>query len=50
MTRIYSGLLGVIESDPQRIVSAQRVRLSSASKAAIALRAAWGSKRGWWRS
>lgn len=50
MTRIYSGLLGVIESDPQRIVSSQRVRLSSASKAAIALRAAWGSKRGWWRS
>lgn len=50
MTRIYSGLLGVIEMDPARIVSAARVRLSSASKAAIALRAAWGSRRGWWRS
>lgn len=50
MTRIYSGLLGVIEADPARIVSAARVRLSSASKAAIALRAAWGSRRGWWRS
>lgn len=50
MTRIYSGLLEIIESDPSRIVSAQRVRLSGAGKAAIAIRAAWGARRGWWRA
>lgn len=41
MTRIYSGLLSIIEKDPQRIVGARRIRLSSAHKAAIALRAAF---------
>jgi len=50
MTRIYSGLLEIIESDPGRIVSAQRVRLSGPGKAAIAIRAAWGARRGWWRA
>lgn len=50
MTRIYSGLLSLIEAEPARIVGPHRVRLSSASKAAIALRAAWGARRGWWRS
>ncbi len=50
MTRIYSGLLEIIEADPSRIVSGQRVRLSSPGKAAIALRAAWGARRGWWRA
>ncbi len=50
MTRIYTGLLEIIEHDPARIVSAQRVRLSSPGKAAIALRAAWGARRGWWRA
>lgn len=50
MTRIYSGLLEIIETDPARIVSAQRVRLSGAGKAAIAIRAAWGARRGWWRA
>jgi phytoene synthase len=50
MTRIYSGLLEIIESDPARIVSRQRVRLSGPGKAAIAIRAAWGARRGWWRA
>jgi phytoene synthase len=50
MTRIYSGLLEIIESDPARIVSTQRVRLSGPGKAAIAIRAAWGARRGWWRA
>lgn len=40
MTRIYSGLLTRIEQSPQRIVGHRRIRLSSAHKAAIALRAA----------
>ncbi len=39
MTRIYSGLLTKIEQAPQRIVGDRRIRLSSAHKAAIALRA-----------
>ena len=50
MTRIYSGLLEIIENDPARIVSTQRVRLSGPGKAAIAIRAAWGARRGWWRT
>lgn len=40
MTRIYSGLLTIIERKPERVVGAKRIRLSSAHKAAIALRAA----------
>lgn len=40
MTRIYSGLLGIIERKPERVVGAKRIRLSSAHKATIALRAA----------
>lgn len=39
MTRIYSGLLRVIEQDPSRIVGRRRIRLQSAHKAGIALRA-----------
>jgi phytoene/squalene synthetase len=41
MTRIYSGLLSIIEKDPDRVVGAKRIRLSSAHKATIALRAAF---------
>ena len=37
MTRIYSGLLTVIERQPDRIVSGGRIRLPSARKASIAL-------------
>jgi phytoene synthase len=39
MTRIYSGLLRVIEHDPSRIVGRRRIRLQSVHKAGIALRA-----------
>lgn len=39
MTRIYSGLLGVIEHDPARIVGQRRIRLQSLHKAGIAARA-----------
>lgn len=39
MTRIYSGLLTVIERQPERIVSGGRIRLPSARKASIALSA-----------
>jgi phytoene synthase len=37
MTRIYSGLLTVIERQPERIVSGGRIRLPSARKATIAI-------------
>lgn len=36
MTRIYAGLLDLIQQDPRRIVGAKRIRLSSATKALIA--------------
>ena len=39
MTRIYSGLLRVIEADPPRIAGRKRIRLQSMHKAGIALRA-----------
>jgi hypothetical protein len=39
MTRIYSGLLTVIEHDPARIAGQKRIRLQSVHKAGIALRA-----------
>lgn len=39
MTRIYSGLLDLIEQDPGRIVGSRRIRLPSARKIGIALRA-----------
>lgn len=45
MTRIYSGLLGVIERDPGRIVARRRIRLPSSRKALIALRAAIAGRR-----
>ncbi|HVZ95017.1 MAG TPA: phytoene/squalene synthase family protein [Phycisphaerales bacterium] len=38
MTSIYSGLLDVIERNPNRVVSARRVRLPSWRKAALAVR------------
>lgn len=40
MTRIYSSILAIIESDPSRIVSGKRIRLSGTRKIGIALRAA----------
>ena len=39
MTRIYSGLLDVVEREPARIAGERRIRLQSARKAGIALRA-----------
>lgn len=44
MTRIYSGLLRVVEREPARIAGARRIRLQSLHKAGIALRAC---ARGW---
>lgn len=44
MTAIYAGLLGVIEDDPSRVVGTRRVRLQSATKAGIAIKALVG---GW---
>jgi 15-cis-phytoene synthase len=48
MTRIYSGILELIEKEPGRIVQNRRVRLPSARKARIALAASWRAKRGSW--
>ncbi len=45
MMRIYHGLLGKIERDPQRVLTS-RVRLSSLQKARIALRATFGKSFG----
>lgn len=39
MTRIYSGILELIEARPDRIITEHRVRLSSITKSGIALRA-----------
>ena len=39
MTRIYSGLLELIEREPQRIASDRRIRLTGTKKASIARRA-----------
>lgn len=47
MTRIYSGLLEQIEDDPRRIIG-PRIRLASATKASIALRAALGARMNRW--
>ena len=48
MTRIYSGLLSVIEAEPARIVSEKRIRLAGAKKASIALSAAIWARVGRW--
>ncbi len=45
MTRIYAGLLDLIEADPSRIVGPKRVRLQSVTKAGIAIRSVIGSWR-----
>jgi phytoene synthase len=44
MTRIYAGLLELIEADPARIVGPRRIRLSSIRKGAISLTAFIRSK------
>ncbi len=48
MTRIYSGLLDLIEQDPSRIAGDKRIRLAGAKKASIALGAALWAKVGRW--
>lgn len=48
MTRIYSGLLDLIEADPGRIAGQKRIRLAGAKKASIALSAAIWARVGRW--
>ncbi len=48
MTRIYSGILTLIEQDPSRIAGERRVRLAGAKKVSIALGAALWAKVGRW--
>ncbi|MBY0310793.1 MAG: phytoene/squalene synthase family protein [Phycisphaerales bacterium] len=48
MTRIYSGLLDLIEADPSRVVSDRRIRLPGTKKATIAIGAALWAKVGRW--
>lgn len=40
MTRIYSGILEIIERTPKRVVESRRIRLGGLTKASIGLRAA----------
>lgn len=48
MTRIYSGILNIIERDPRAVVGTSRIRLSGIEKASIALRAAAKAKVSGW--
>jgi phytoene synthase len=48
MTRIYAGLLEVIEQDPARVVGGRRIRLASHRKASIALTAAIRARMNRW--
>lgn len=48
MTRIYAGLLDLIEEEPRRIVMDRRIRMNGAKKASIALSAALWAKVGRW--
>jgi len=48
MTRIYSGILSLIEQEPCRIAGHRRIRLAGAHKATIALGAALWAKVGRW--
>jgi phytoene synthase len=48
MTRIYAGLLTLIEQEPSRIAGERRIRLAGAKKASIALGAALWAKVGRW--
>jgi hypothetical protein len=44
MTRIYSGLLAIVERDPSRVAGDRRIRLQSVRKVSIALRAALAAR------
>ena len=48
MTRIYAGILTLIEREPSRIAGERRVRLAGAKKVSIALGAALWAKVGRW--
>jgi phytoene synthase len=48
MTKIYSGILTLIEQEPSRIAGERRVRLAGAKKVSIALGAALWAKVGRW--
>lgn len=48
MTRIYRGLLEIIETEPARVVGPARIRLSSARKGLIALGALLRKRTGSW--
>ncbi len=48
MTRIYAGILDLIEKDPSRVVADARVRLSTAQKGLIALTAVVRQRSGAW--
>lgn len=48
MTRIYAGLLSLIENDPARVVGERRIRLAGPHKASIAIRAAIKARMGSW--
>lgn len=48
MTRIYSGLLALIEQDPSRVSGNRRIRLPGARKASIAISAALWARVGRW--
>ena len=48
MTRIYSGILELVERDPERVANDRRIRLAGAKKASIALGAALWAKVGRW--
>ncbi len=48
MTRIYSGLLDIVQKDPARVADQRRIRLPGAKKASIALQAAVLARVGKW--
>jgi phytoene synthase len=48
MTKIYAGILSLIEQDPSRIAGDRRVRLAGAKKVSIALGAALWARVGRW--
>lgn len=48
MTKIYSGLLDIIQKDPARVADQRRIRLPGTKKASIALQAAVLARVGKW--
>lgn len=48
MTKIYSGILELVERDPERVAGDRRIRLAGTKKASIAIGAALWAKMGRW--